>query len=164
MKKTVKVIRFKDWEEGKQSVLLATSDGDNWFKVSNQTSRNFTQADIGKTMDVEFGEWQGKWYVSLSGDTREASPSPGSSSGPSFAGARQGQTGADDDKVVTGKCLCNVICAAIQSGQIQCPDIPAAKVLTDVIMGKAGPASAGLPNPEYVGDSPAKPPKDDIPF
>lgn len=42
----------------------------------------------------------------------------------------------DWDKIAEGKVLCNVICAAIQSGQMECKTLEHVKMCLDVIMGR----------------------------
>lgn len=88
---------------------------------------------------------------------------------PQYSGGGQqgrGQGGSkkdvDWDKIAEGKVLCNMISAAITSGQIKCPDIRTAQYLTNVIMGKATDPQGGDPNPEYSDNPPE--PEDDIPF
>jgi hypothetical protein len=72
--------------------------------------------------------------------------------------AAQQKQGPDWDKIAEGKVLCNVVCAAIQSNQMPCPDTETAQQWTDIIMGKR--KSLGAP---VSGASPAMSGSDELP-
>ncbi len=162
------------WSQG---CYVTTEKGD--FKAYNNGPSWFMQQHEGQQVDV-MGEWkQGNkgWYLTC--NFTEA----GAQQGPTGAGPGGGQGGPPQqqnqqapqqqppqqqaqpqqqpqtDRDVPGMCRCEVICAAIRSGQIECKDIAAAdywvKYIIDGTNINSGAGSGPTTNQQPANQQPA---------
>ena len=71
---------------------------------------------------------------------------------PKYGGGGGGSRPPQTKEDVEGKCKCQVICAAIASGQLSCTSLSDVQSYADYMMGKK--AKGGEPNPDWVGEDP----------
>jgi hypothetical protein len=110
--------------------LLLEWNGETWVDVKGQLNwKDYKDKTL--TLDVEQNN-KGYWSGSLSNTFGGQQSTPQTQQN----APQQAQDKPDWDKIAEGKVMCNVICSAIQSNQMQCTDMNDAKMYTDLIMGK----------------------------